>query len=104
MSKTALIRHLRGQGVRASRDEEFTRVSVLVDVRELSLDKRVEWVVARLVRNKASWPARKKTLVASLHALCQKKLDPAEVEQLVEKLIVLKRIAISPQGHITYSL
>ena len=100
----ALIKHLRALGVRATRDEAFAKVSVLVDASQLTPEQRVKWVVERLARNKASRPGRKKTLLASIHALFQKKLPDADVERIFARMIVLKHITVSPQGHVTHNL
>jgi hypothetical protein len=100
----ALIKHLRALGVRATRDEAFAKVSALMDASQMTLEERVKWVIERLAKNNASRPGRKKTLLANIHALCQKKLPDADVERIVERLIGLKKVTISPQGHVTYSL
>lgn len=100
----ALIKHLRALGFRATRDEAFAKVSALVDVSQLTLDERVKWVVERLAKNKVSRPGRKKTLLTSIHALCQKKLTDAEVERVFDRMVALKHIAVTTDGHVTHNL
>jgi hypothetical protein len=100
----ALIKHLRAQGIRASRDEEFAKVSALMDPTDLSLAERVKWAADRIAKNKQSRPARKKTLLAQIHALFRKRLPDAEVEQIVARMISQKLIELTPPDRVTYRI
>lgn len=98
----ALIKHLHAIGIWASRNEEFSKIPALVDVRQMSLDERTKWVVSRIAKNKASKPSRKKTLISTVSALCHKQLAEPQVGQIVDKMVAQKLISISPQGHVEY--
>ena len=94
----ALIKHLRTNGILASRDEAFAKVPVLVTMQHLSLEQRVEWVVERFKKNKASRPKRMKSLLATVHSFCRKELSDGEVQQIVDTMVSRKMIELTPQS------
>jgi len=100
----ALIKHLRSHDILASRDEEFSKIPVLVAMTRLSLEQRVAWLVERLRKNNASRPTRKKSLLTTIHAFCRKELSEAEVQQILTALVARKLIEITPQGGVTYRI
>lgn len=100
----ALIQHLRAQKIFASRDEDFARIPVLVDVALLTLDERVALVLERFRKNKVSRPAKKKALLSTIGAFCHKELAPSDIEQIVEAMITRKLIVINAQGGVTYRI
>jgi len=100
----ALIKHLRSHDILASRDEEFSKIPVLVAMTRLSLEQRVAWLVERLRKNNASRPTRKKSLLTTIHAFSRKELSEAEVQQILTALVARKLIEITPQGGVTYRI
>jgi hypothetical protein len=100
----ALIKHLRANGILASRDDEFARIPALVAMARLSLDERVKWVVERFRKNKASRPKRKKSLLTTIHSFCRKELSGDEVQQIVTAMVARKLIELTPQGEVAYRL
>ena len=100
----ALIKHLRNNDVRASRDEVFATISVLLNLSRLSLDQRVEHVVEKLKKSTATRPSKKKTLLTTIHALFHKELSDPEVEQIVSALSKKKMIELSPTQSVTYRI
>jgi len=100
----ALIKHLRTNEIRACRDEVFAKVSALVVMSQLSLAERVEWVVERLIKNQASRPKSKKSLMTNIHAICRKELSEEEVEKILNRMVALKRIQINAQGVVTFQI
>lgn len=100
----ALIKHLRANGVRAIRDEEFSEIAVFVDFKRLSLGERVEKVVERFQRNHVSRPTREKSLLATIHAFCRKELPPEEVQQIANAMVAKKLIEFTPQKGVVYKL
>jgi PIN domain len=98
----ALVAHLRTNGILASRDEEFAKIPALVAMRSLSLAERVEWVVGRFKKNKASRPTRKKSLLTTIHSVCRKELSGEKVQQIVSAMVARKLIEITPQGGVVY--
>lgn len=99
-----LIQHLRANGILASRDEEFSKIPVLVTVSRLTLDQRVDFVVERFKKNKVSRPARRKSLLTSIHALLHKELPPEQVEQIATVMAERKLIEFTAQGGVTYRI
>lgn len=100
----ALIKHLRNHDVRASRDEVFAKIPVLVNLSRLSLDQRVEYVVERLKKSTATRPSKRKTLLTTIHALFHKDLSDTEVEQIVGAMVKRKMIELSPTQSVTYRI
>lgn len=100
----ALILHLRAQDILASRDEEFGKIPALVAMNRLSLEQRVKWVAERFQKNKASRPARKKSLLATIHAFFRKELSAAEVQKIVTAMIAKKLIELTPQDGVIYRI
>lgn len=100
----ALVRHLRAHGVLASRDEEFAKIPALLNIRRFTLGERVNLVVGRFQKNKASRPKRKKSLLANIHAICRKEISDDEAQQILDRMVVLKMIKINAQGAIEYLL
>jgi PIN domain len=100
----ALIRHLRKNGIFASRDEEFANIPVLVDISRVSLEERVNLVVGRFQKNKASRPAKKKSLLTIIHAFFLNKLSDAEVQRIVTTMVTNKLIEVTPQGGVIYRI
>lgn len=99
----ALVKHLRVLDVRITRDEEFAKVSVFVDVLTMSLDQRADFVWERMGKNKDSQPGKKKTLLSAIRSICKKKLQETEVEQILERLIARKKIVVSGAGAVNYN-
>jgi hypothetical protein len=99
-----LIKHLRANGIRASRDDEFARISVLVVMSRLTLEERVKWVTGRFQKNKASRPTREKSLLTTIHALCRKELSAVEVQQIVGAMVARKLIEVPAKGDVVYHL
>jgi hypothetical protein len=99
-----LIQHLRAHGILASRDEEFAKIPALLTVSRLTLDQRVDLVVERFRKNKVSRPARKKSLLTTIHALLHKELSDPDVERIFLALRERKLIELSPQGGVTYHI
>jgi len=100
----ALIKHLRTQGILASRDDEFSRIPALVAMSRLSLEERVNWVVGRFKKNQASRPARKKSLLTTIHAFCRKELSEVEIQRIVKAMVAKQLIELTPQGGVTYRI
>lgn len=99
-----LIQHLRANKILASRDEAFAKIPALVSVGDLTLDERVELVVERFKKNKVSRPARKKSLLTTIHALLHKELPEPEIERIVSAMVAKGFIEISPQGAVKYHI
>ena len=99
-----LIEHMRGSGIRASRNEEFARIPALVVKGRLSLAERVEWVVERFQKSKATLPKRRRSLLTTINALFQKELTDVEVEEIVTALVARKLIDVTPEGAVAYQL
>ncbi len=100
----ALIKHLRANGILASRDDAFARISPLVDLARLSLEERVAWVVERFQKNSMSRPKRKKSLLTTIHSFFRKELPESDVEQIVTAMAGRKLLELTPQGGVTYRL
>lgn len=100
----ALIKHLRSHEIRACRVDVFANIPAMVDLRHLMLKERVQWVVERLAKNKASRPQRKKTLLATIAAICRKELSEAEVQQIVDAMVASKLIQLTPHGVVSYTI
>jgi hypothetical protein len=98
----ALIKHLRTNGILASRDEAFGNIPALVVFKRFSLDERVKWVVGRFEKNNASRPKQKKSLLTTIHAFCRKELSDAEVQQILTAMVARKLIELTPQGGVVY--
>jgi hypothetical protein len=99
-----LIKHLRANGILASRDDTFARIPALVAMKRLSLEERVKWVVERFEKNKASRPKRKKSLLTTVHSFCRKEFSEEEVQQLVTAMVARKMLELTPQGEVVYHL
>ncbi len=99
-----LIKHLRANGILASRDEAFARIPPLVAMARLSLDERVAWVVERFQKNKASRPKRKKSLLTAIHSFFRKELPESEVQQVLTAMAARQLVELTPQGEVSYRL
>ena len=99
-----LIKHLRANRILASRDDTFASIPALVTMNRLSLEERVEWVVERFQKNKASRPKRKQSLLTTIRAFCRKELSDEEVQQIVTALVARELIELTPQGGVVYRL
>jgi len=99
-----LIAHLRTNKILATRDEELSKVPVLIDPRSLPLNERVEYVRGRLEKNKASRPARKKTLASTVHAICHKQLGQEQVDEILNSLEQRNALKFGPNGTVTYNI
>ena len=100
----ALIKHLRANSILASRDDAFAKIPALVAMARLSLEERVEWVVDRFQKNKASRPKRKKSLLTTIHSFCRKELSDEEVQQIVTAIVARKLIELTAQGEVVYRI
>lgn len=98
----ALIKHLRLNKVLANRDEVFAKIPALVDFKGLSLEQRVAIVIDKFANPKVTRPAKRKTLLSSIHALLHKEPSLAEVEQVLEAMIKRKAIEVSPTQSVIY--
>ena len=100
----ALIKHLRDQDILASRDEEFSRIPALIAMSRFSLEERVQWVVERFQKNKASRPKRKKSLLTTIHALCRKEISEGDAEQILNRMVSRKLITFDAKGAVAYAI
>lgn len=97
-----LIKHLRANGILASRDDTFASIPALIAMNRLSLEERVKWVVERFQKNKVSRPNRKKSLLTTIHSFCRKELSDEQVQQIVTAMVAKKLIELAPNGEVVY--
>jgi hypothetical protein len=99
-----LIKHLRGSHILANRHETFSTIPALGEVAQLTVGQRVELVVERFKKNKASRPKKRKTLESHIQAQFGKALLEQELEDTIKGLIAGKAIEITPKGEIVYRI
>ncbi len=110
----AVIGHLHDHGICVLRHERFDAVPALgisqtipekgKKVIPATLDARVEFVLGKLARQLKNRPAKLSTLKSSIHAHFGKELSETEVEEIIARLVSLKKVAIMEKGAMTYHL
>ena len=109
----AIIDHLTQHRIRVARYESFAGIPVLKPESRSpgikkptppTLEERVRDFTEKLERSPANRPARTKTLLSTIHAFFGRDLTDVEVQAIVDRLTVLKKIRIGETGAVTYSL
>lgn len=109
----ALVEHLCKNNVRARRDIAFQKQSSPEEPRKrpaaqraakMTLEQRVTVVLEKFKNPKVTRPAKRKTLLSSIHALLHQELTAAEVEQVLDAMIKMKLIEVSPTQAVTYRI
>ncbi len=100
----ALIVHLRKHHILARRDETFAKAFDAGEAPPVAAPDRVKLVTKRLTKNKTNRPKRKKTLLSQINSYFQKKLNDAELEEVVQALIADQVIVIGSKGEVAYKV
>jgi hypothetical protein len=83
----ALVAHLRSKKILAAREEVFSQIPVLVDLRTLTLTERLERVKTQLAKmkqeNKDGRPKKRKSLGSMIHSVFQKQLLDENVHAVI---------------------
>lgn len=86
----ALVAHLKSKNILAAREEVFSQIPVLVDLRTLTLTERLERVKTQLSKmkqeNKDGRPKKRKSLGSMIHAAFQKLLSDSDVHAVIRGL------------------
>jgi len=105
-----LVRHLEEQGIRVRRSRDLAEmpipgiVSPKTGNERIDTDKRIDTIVKNLASRSHSRPRRRKTLASSINALFLKKLEPSEVDALIEALQQRGLITVESTGKVAYRL
>lgn len=83
----ALVAHLKSKNIFAAREEVFSQIPVLVDLRTLTLSERLERVKTQLAKMKQETkdgrPKKRKSLGSMIHAAFQKLLSDSDVQAVI---------------------
>jgi len=105
-----LVRHLEERGIRVRRSRDLAEmpipgiVSPKTADERIDTDKRIDTIVKNLASRSHSRPRRRKTLASSINALFMKKLEPSEVDALIEALEQRGLITVESTGKVAYRL
>jgi len=100
----AVIRHLKERKIFGARHEEFAKIPVLVEVKALTSEERLENLRARFTNPKTTRPARLKTLQSSINAIFKKQLSAEDIQATVDALAKAKVLSVSPDGKVSYQV
>ena len=98
-----LIQHLKTKKVLAGRVKAVTDIPLVKASNSKSPAERLEVVVAKLRRLKASKPRTVSTLKSTIASLFQKQLSDQEVESIVQSLVTEELLSVSGTK-VSYSL
>jgi len=82
-----LVRHLRGRRVRAHRVDALSKLPFLGTPDSSSREEMIDEVVRNLHSRGTARPRKRKTLLSTIHAHFQRKLEEREVKALLEELV-----------------
>jgi hypothetical protein len=98
-----LVRHLNERGIHVRRSRDLAEMPILGITSPKSPDERIEAIVKNLASRGHSRPRRRKTLASSINSLFMMKLEPSEVDGLIDALEKRAVIEIK-DGKVGYSL
>jgi hypothetical protein len=99
----ALVANFKSRKMMAARSEVFASLPVLVDVRSLTLQERVQQVKSKLTDMLAGGlPGNLKNLRSTIHSHFQKQLSEKDVEAVLQELRQTKVIKISANDSVSY--
>lgn len=98
-----LIQHLKSKKVFAGRVKSIADIPLVKASNSKSPEERIEVVLAKLQRLKASKPRTVKTLSSTIAGLFQKQLLEGEVDVLIQSLVKLRHLSIA-DTKVTYTL
>ena len=98
-----LIQHLRSRKIFAGRVVSITEIPIVKASNSTTSEEKTEVVLLRLQQLKASKPRTVKTLISTIGALFQKKLQSSEIDQIVAELERRQYLAIQ-DSKVSYTL
>ena len=98
-----LIQHLRSRKIFAGRVVSITEIPIVKASNSTTSEEKTEVVLLRLQQLKASKPRTVKTLISTIGALFQKKLQSSEIDQIVAELVRRGYLAIQ-DSKVSYTL
>ncbi|MCP5357619.1 MAG: hypothetical protein H7A06_05715 [Pseudomonadales bacterium] len=98
-----LIQHLRSRKIFAGRVASITEIPIVKASNSTTSEEKTEVVLLRLQQLKASKPRTVKTLISTIGALFQKKLQSSEIDQIVAELERRQYLAIQ-DSKVSYTL
>ena len=98
-----LIQHLRSRKIFAGRVVSITEIPIVKASNSTTSEEKTEVVLLRLQQLKASKPRTVKTLISTIGALFQKKLQSSEIDQIVAELERRGYLAIQ-DSKVSYTL
>lgn len=95
-----LIKHLKDRNILVMREKELSEIPLLRVSNATSIAEKVDAIVKSLASRGQSRPRKVKTLSNTINALFMKKLDEAELENIIlemkkQKLIIVENESIS---------
>jgi hypothetical protein len=99
-----LVRYLKDRGIKVRRSRDLAEMPIPGIVSPKSADERIESIVKNLASRTHSRPRRRKTLASSINSLFMMKLEPSEVDALMDALVKRGVIAIENGGKVSYKL
>lgn len=81
-----LVNHLKGKDIFAKRSTCIADIPYFKPTLPVTTEAQIEFVVANLIRRKASKPRTQKTLLSTLHALFKSELSEQQLSQLFASL------------------
>ena len=95
-----LIKHLKDRNILVMREKELSEIPLLRVSNATSITEKVDAIVKSLASRGQSRPRKVKTLSNTINALFMKKLDEAELENIIlemkkQKLIIVENESIS---------
>jgi hypothetical protein len=99
-----LVRHLEKRGIRVRRSRDLAEMPIPGIVSPKTADERIDTIIKNLASRSHSRPRRRKTLASSINSLFMKKLEPSEIDGLIEALMKRGVIAVENGGKVSYNL
>ena len=95
-----LIKHLKDRNILVMREKELSEIPLLRVSNATSITEKVDAIVKSLASRGQSRPRKVKTLSNTINALFMKKLDEAELENIIlemkrQKLIIVENESVS---------
>jgi hypothetical protein len=97
-----LVRHLKERGIKVRRSRDLAEMPIPGIVSPKSTDERIDAIVKNLASRSHSRPRRRKTLASSINSLFMMKLEPSEVDSLIEALEQRGVISVETSGKVAY--
>lgn len=99
-----LVRHLKDRGIKVRRSRDLAEMPIPGIVSPKTPDERIDAIVKNLASRSHSRPRRRKTLASSINSQFMMKLEPSEVDALIEALEKRGVITIETSGKVAYQL